>query len=290
MHESFDLSVIIVTWNSESEICDCLNSIIENTKDLNYEIIIVDNNSSDKTAKVIKEFTGNDFNRIKIIINNNNLGFTKACNQGILSSSGKNILLLNPDTKVTGDSIKILLDKLEHDEKTWAIAPQLLNTNNTVQKSCRTFPSYFDMFCELSLLSYIFPESKIFSRWKMNYFNHNEESAVEQPMAAALMIKKEVLNEINNFDERYLMFFNDVDLCKKIYNKGYEIIFYPEAKVIHNKGVSIYKDRERMIRIWNDDCLNYFKKYHYNFLLYNWLLISLKFSGFFRILFYKFHK
>ncbi|MDQ3019702.1 MAG: glycosyltransferase family 2 protein [Bacteroidota bacterium] len=290
MHDSFELSIVIVTWNSESEIAECLKSITENTKRLNYEIIIVDNNSSDKTLDAIQNIADNKFQTIKVIINKENTGFTKACNQGILSSNGKNILLLNPDTKIANDSLKVLWDKLVATDKTGAVAPQLLNDDGSIQKSCRTFPTYFDMFCELTLLSYIFPKSKIFSRWKMNYFDHNKESTVDQPMAAALMIKGKVLKEINNFDERYLMFFNDVDLCKKIYDRGHEIIFYPEAKVIHKKGVSIYKDRKRMIRVWNEDCLSYFKKYYNNFILYNWLLVSLKLSGFFRILIYKLQK
>jgi GT2 family glycosyltransferase len=284
------LSIIIVTWNSENEIGECLNSIIENTKDINYEFVIVDNNSSDNTAEVIKKIAEEKFHRIKAIFNTDNKGFTKACNQGILFSSGENVLFLNPDTIIEGGAVNVLLDKLSESENTGAAAPQLLNEDRTIQKSCRTFPDYFDMFCEFSLLTYIFPDSILFSNWKMNYFSHDEERKVEQPMAAALMVRRKVLKEIDNFDERYKMFFNDVDLCKKIYEKGYSIIFYPDSKIVHEKGVSIYKDRERMIKIWNEDCLSYFKKYNNNILLYGWLYISLKISGYLRILYYKIRK
>ena len=284
------LSIVIVTWNSEKEIGDCLGSIIENTKDLNYEIIIVDNNSSDRTADIISETAAEKFHRLKVILNTDNKGFTIACNQGILSSSGENVLFLNPDTKITGQALKILLVKLSESVTTGAAAPQLLNEDRTIQKSCRTFPDYFDMFCEFTLLTYFFPKSILFSNWKMNYFSHDVERKVEQPMAAALMVKRKVLNEIGNFDERYKMFFNDVDLCRKIYDKGYSILFCPDSKIIHEKGVSIYKDRERMIRIWNEDCLRYFKKYNNNILLYSWLFVNLKISGFLRILFYRIRK
>ncbi len=290
MPDKTELSIIIVTWNSENEISKCLTSIIENTKGLNYEIVIVDNNSSDRTLNKIGEISEGKFHKIKVILNNENKGFTKACNQGILSSEGENILFLNPDTKITGDSLKNLYYKLNSSESFGAAAPQLLNEDNTIQKSCRTFPDYFDMFCEFSLLTYIFPDSIIFSNWKMNYFSHDEERTVEQPMAAALMVKRKVLKEIGNFDERFIMFFNDVDICRKIYDKGYFIVFYPAAKITHEKGVSIYKDRVRMIRIWNEDCLSYFKKHNKNYLLYGWLFISLKVSGFLRILFYRLTK
>ena len=290
MPDQTDLSIIIVTWNSANEIVNCLTSIIENTKDLNYEIVIVDNNSSDGTLNAIRESAEEKFHRIKVILNNDNKGFTKACNQGILSSEGKNVLFLNPDTVITGDSLKILYSKLISSENIGAAAPQLLNEDNTIQKSSRTFPDYFDMFCEFSLLAYIFPDSKIFSRWKMNYFSHDEEMRVEQPMAAALMVKRKVLQEIGNFDERYIMFFNDVDICRMIYDKGYIIIFYPGSKIIHEKGVSIYKDRVRMIKVWNEDCLSYFKKHKHNYILYGWLYISLNVSGFLRILYYRLTK
>ncbi len=290
MHDTTELTIVIVTWNSEQEIGDCLNSIIDNTQDLNYEILIIDNNSSDKTIEVIKNINETSYHRIKIILNNQNTGFTKACNQGIELTTGRNVLLLNPDTRIKRNALKLMFDKLESNAKIGAVAPQLLNEDKSIQKSCRMFPDFFDMFCEFSLLTYIFPNSLLFSNWKMNYFDHNEERMVEQPMAAALMVKKKVLNEISNFDERFEMFFNDVDLCRKIYEKGYLIGFYPDAKIIHLKGVSIYKDRENMIRIWNRDCLSYFKKYHHNFFLYSWLSFSLRISGYLRILLHKIKK
>jgi GT2 family glycosyltransferase len=290
MHDKTDLSIVIVTWNSESEIGACLNSIIDNTKDVNYEIVIVDNISSDKTVDEVRNIGEEKFHRITLIENTANEGFTKACNKGIHVSSGRNILLLNPDTIILTDAVKKLIEKLESSETLGAVSPQLLNPDMSIQKSCRTFPEYSDMLYELSFLSTLFRDNIILSRWKMNYFSHDEEMFVEQPMAAALMIKRKVLREIDNFDERYKMFFNDVDICRKIIDKGYVIGFYPDAKVIHEKGVSVYKDRERMIRIWNDDCLSYFKKYHYNIFLYSWLWVSLRISGLLRILFYRLKK
>lgn len=290
MHDSFDLSIVIVTWNSGNEIGNCLRSVIENTADLNYEIVIVDNDSKDNTVKKISGIAEDKFHRINLILNKANTGYTKASNQGILSSSGKNILLLNPDTIIKDGSVGILLEKLNEDEKTGAIAPQLINPDGSIQKSCRKFPTFWDMFCEFTFLSSVFPESKTFSSWKMNYFSHDEEILVEQPMAAALLIKKEVLNITGNFDERFNMFFNDVDLCKRIIDSGHNIVFYPEFKIIHEKGVSIYKDRVNMIKVWNEDCLSYFKKYSHSSLLLLWLEVSLKISGFFRILFYKIKK
>jgi len=196
-------------------------------------------------------------------------------------------MLLNPDTQLINDALYKMFNFLEGKDNVAAVGPQLVTKSEMVQYSCRTFPGYRDLFFELSLLSTFFPSSKIFSRWKMKYFDHDELREVEQPMAAALLIKREVLNKTGNLDERFYMFFNDIDICKQIHNLGYKIYFYPEAKIYHNIGTSILKDRSRMIRIWNKDCLKYFKKYKYNFILYTVLSLGLLISGELRILFTK---
>lgn len=277
---SIRLSIVIVTWNSKGEIGPCIDSIIKDDLE-GVEIIVVDNASKDKTRDIIKPLK-----IIKPVLNGTNLGYTKACNQGIEKSNGEYVLLLNPDTLIYDDALKVLTEYAVKNELT-AAAPQLLNEDMTIQHSCRTLPGYWDMFCEMSLLSAIFPKSRLFSRWKMRYFDHDSVREVEQPMAAALLIKKSVLDEVGMMDERYKMFFNDVDLCKKLKDAGYKIVFYPGAKIIHSKGRSIYKDRKNMIKIWNKDCLKYFKKYHYNFILYPLLSFGIHFTGFFRTLFAK---
>jgi len=271
------LSIIIVTWNSDKEIEPCLNSIIKYNKNIPVEIIIVDNASKDNTVNILKNYSVQiDF--IKLILNEDNKGFTEGNNQGIKIASGEFVLLLNPDTKVTENSLIKLIESLATSGTMGAIAPQLLNEDLTIQPSVRTFPRYWDMFCELTLLSKIFPRSRIFARWKMNYFNHNELDEVEQPMAAALMIRKNVLDKVNGFDERYKMFFNDVDLCKSIVDAGYKIYFYPDSKVFHIKGASIYKDRKNMLKVWNQDCITYFKKHYNNIFLNPLLSLGLKLS------------
>jgi GT2 family glycosyltransferase len=124
----------------------------------------------------------------------------------------------------------------------------------------------------------------------MKYFDYSHNADVEQPMAAALMIKKSVLNDIGNMDERFEMFFNDVDLCKKIIDDGYKIRLLTAATVVHKHGASVQKDRVRMIKTWNRDCIKYFEKYHSNALGLLWLKINLKISELIRILYFKLFK
>ncbi|MGB9697236.1 MAG: glycosyltransferase family 2 protein [Ignavibacteria bacterium] len=283
------LSVIIVTWNSEEDIIECLNSIYNHQQgDLEIETIVVDNNSADNTVKVVQHFIKLGFrDKVRLIVNNENFGFTKASNQGIESSTGDTVMLLNPDTEIIGNALFDLYERLHQDSTIVAIAPQLLTPNGQIQFSCRTLPAYSDLFYEILRLSVVFPRSKIFARWKMKYFDHQSERFVEQPMAAALMLKRNVLGKVAYLDERFSMFFNDVDLCKRIISAGYRILFYPKAKIYHKIGISILKDRVKMIRVWNEDCLKYFEKHHYLAILHFILTISLRITGFFRVIFTK---
>ena len=284
------LSVVIVTWNSEEDIAECLGSIYNADYDeskLKVETIVVDNNSADNSVVVIEHFIKIFPYNIKLIKNKENLGYTKGCNQGVKIASGGFVLLLNPDTQIQKDALSKLVNYLNSREDIGAVAPQLFTRHKIIQYSCRTFPRYIDLFFEITRLSTIFSSSKFFAKWKMKYFNHEEIAEVEQPMAAALMIKAEVLKKMNYLDERFYMFFNDIDTCKQIYNLGYKIVFYPDAKIYHKIGTSILKDRVRMIRAWNNACLSYFRKNDYNPFLYFILFIGLKTTGVLRIFFTK---
>src|SRR4030095_11128171 len=279
-----DLSIIIITWNSENEINACVESVINNTKTLNAELIIIDNNSSDNTFQVINKI---NYSNLQTYKNEHNLGYTKAVNQGIGFSRGKNILLLNPDTILKQDTLDTLNRFLNEKNEYAAAVPLILNEDGSVQYSVRDFPTYWSMFCEFSLLAYIFAKTRVFGGWKMKYFNYSDDADIHQPMAAVFMIKKSVLAELGNMDEQFEMFFNDVDLRKRVINGGYKIRLLKGTKVIHDNGTSINKDRVRMIRIWNNDCYQYFKKHHNNSILLLWLKINLKISEIIRILYYR---
>ncbi len=282
-----DISVIIVTWNSEKEIGACAESVIKNTTSLSAELIIIDNNSGDNTFNIINKI---QYNNIHTYKNAANMGFTKAVNRGISYSKGENILLLNPDTILAEGSLEKLNTFLEENPGYGACAPLMLNEDGSVQKSVRNFPDYWSMFCEFTLLSFIFPNTKLFGRWKMKYFDYSADADIQQPMAAALLIKKSVLDNIHNMDERFEMFFNDVDMCKKLYDSGLKIRLLTDAKVIHEHGSSIKKDKIRMIKVWDEDCIKYFGKHHTNPLLMLWLKINLKISEIIRILYHKIRK
>lgn len=280
-----EISVIIVTWNSEDDLRACVDSVIRASGKLDTQLIIIDNNSTDKSFEIAN---GINHPKLTTIKNQTNSGYTKAVNQGISLSTGNYILLLNPDTIVSEGCLEKLNSFLNDNPSYGAAAPLMLNEDGTTQQSVRDFPTYWRMFCEFSLLAYIFPISKTFGGWKMKYMDYSADKDVPQPMAAGLLIRKDVLNKAGNMDERFEMFFNDVDLCRDIYDIGSRIRLLTGAKMIHKHGASVKKDRSRMIKIWNRDCLKYFEKHHNNAFLLLWLKFNLKIAGIIRIFYFNF--
>jgi hypothetical protein len=279
-----DVSVIIVTWNNDSEIEQCIDSLIKSSNGLSIELVLIDNNSSDGTYDKLLKI---NYHNLHVYRNFSNLGFTKAVNQGIRFSTSPLVMFLNPDTIVKNGALDLMSGFLKGNKQYGASCPLMLNKNKTIQYSIRNFPAFWSMFCEFSLLAYLFPKTRLFGNWKMKYFKYDKDADVSQPMAAALMVNRKVLEMLNGMDERFEMFFNDVDLCKRIINAGCKIRFIKDSVIIHYKGKSIYKKRAKMINTWNRDCLAYFEKHHPRKLLLLWLKISLKLSGIVRILLYR---
>ena len=254
------ISVVIVTYNSEREIRPCLKSVLPQVTDLDGEVIIVDNASTDGTLRVIEGF--NDKNEhLKLIKNNENLGFSRANNQALELALGEFVFFLNPDTEVSDGAIDQLINALRKDNSLGALAPQLRFPNGTIQYSCRRFPTYGWVLAEVLGLSRLSPRSRYLNGWKMGDFDHTTSQEVDQPAAAALMVRGDLLRELGGFDETFPMFFSDVDLCRRIWQKK-KILYYPEAVVIHHGGASVKRERPRMIVSAHLSFIRYFTKWH----------------------------
>lgn len=253
------ISIIIVTYNSENEINDCLVSITSSLLDVDYQIIIADNNSTDNTLSVIHQL---DTPNINIIKNQKNYGFTKAVNQCLNLATKNYILFLNPDTILQDDSLIELTKELKNNETLGAIAPQLRYPNGNIQKSCRRFPRRRNVIYESFGLNKLFKKSKEFNYWKMGDFDHQSNSYVEQPAGAALLIPKAIFQNIGNFDERFPMFFSDVDYCKRITNAGYKIKYFADTYITHKGGASIHRNQNKMIISSHLSFWRYFNKYN----------------------------
>ena len=251
-----DLSVVVVTWNSRAYISDCLESIRCQQNDLAIELIVVDNASTDDTAKIVQQ----RFPEAQLFINARNLGYTRASNIGFERASGRYILVLNPDTRLKPGSLERMIEYIGEHPRVGALGPQLLNPDGSLQPSCRRFPSYRLMLWEFTGLSRLFPRHPVFGAWRMGSFDHREIRSVDQPMGACLLLRREALDAVGFMDERFEMFFNDVDLCRRLASAGWDIIFFPQAQVVHDAGSHVRRERYRMILTSHRDCLSYFRK------------------------------
>jgi len=230
-----DLSIIIVNWNTKDYLEQCLASIYENIKEITFEIIVVDNASSDSSVQMVRE----KFTAVILIENKENLGYGAANNQGIKKSRGKYILILNPDTIIVPNSLQKLATFLERNPKVGVVGPKILNPDSSIQFECaRDFPTPLTEFFVLSTLYKRFPKSKIFGKYLISYWNHNDEREVNLLSGSCALFRKEVFEEVGLFDEGFFMYTEETDLFYRIKRHGWKVYFLPSSQIIHLWGKS----------------------------------------------------
>lgn len=247
------LTVVIVSWNTRELLRACLSSLQAELARLELEtgeekgqvaeVYLVDNASADGSAQMARE----EHPWVHLIANEDNRGFAKANNQAFALAKGRYVLLLNPDTEVKPGALKVLIDFLKDHPKAAIVAPQLLNSDGSVQRSCREFPTFKGMLYELIGLSRLFPNNAEFRRYKMLDFDHDVERTVDQPEGACLLVRREIFETIGTLDEGFFMLFEEVDWCFRIVKAGWEIWFTPRAQVVHHYGQSIKQVKVPMI-------------------------------------------
>ena len=237
------LSVIVVSWNVSKLLDVSLQTLRKDLAGIDAEVFVVDNASADGSADMVRQ----KHDWVKLIANDENLGFAKANNQAIKLCSGDYIFLLNPDTEVIAGAVPKLIEFLETHAQAGIVAPQLINSDGSIQRSCRAFPTFTAMLYELLGLSKLYPNDPRFGSYKMLDFEHDETREVDQPEGAALLLRRKVIEEVGVLDEGFFMLFEEVDWCYRIKQSGWQIWFYPEAKVVHHYGQSIKQVKARMI-------------------------------------------
>lgn len=247
------LSIVIVTWNSAADIEACIDSINFGSE---FEVIVVDNASTDATPSVVRQH-----HHLRLVENPSNLGYARASNQGIRLATGECVLLLNPDTRIELGTLDALSGYLDEHPAVGAVAPRLTSPDGTTQYSIRSFPTATSLFWELIGLSRLFPKSRLFGRWKMKYFDYDRTAEVEQPMASCLMVRRTLLDQLGSMDERFPMFYNDVDLSKRMADAGWKTVYLADARVVHRHGASTSQVRARMIRESHRSAFRYLRKH-----------------------------
>ncbi len=253
------ISVVVVNWNSGPLLEGCITSIHRHSPDC--EVVIVDNDSTDSSLDFIQCLPV----RPVMMHNRQNLGFAAACNQGWRSSQGEIILFLNPDAECLPGAVDALRKSLELEPETWAAGGCLRDPSGNRQTgfNVRRFPTVGAVAAEMLLLDEIWPRNPWSSRYRMTDWDHGSRCEVDQPAAACLMVRRAALELAGGFDERFRpAWFEDVDLCKRIHDRGGRIVFEPGAHFVHHGAVSLRcLSQEEFLTFYHANQIRYFEKH-----------------------------
>lgn len=233
-----DLSIIIVSYNTKELTLECVKSIYNSRPDLSFEVIVVDNGSRDGSLEELKKLRTKKIKNLKIIENKDNLGFAKANNQGISRACrfavkkaiGKYILLLNSDTRVKKGSLERLAEFADRTPDAGVVGPKLLNIDGSLQGSVFRLPTIFR-----TIRAYWLGEKGLLDKYVPK---GNEPQEVEALVMAAFLITPKAIKRVGLLDEKYFMYFEDLDYCKRVGRSGLKVYYQPASEVIHLHGVS----------------------------------------------------
>ena len=225
------LSITIVNYNQKYFPRLCVEALKKSKTDFEFEIIICDNNSHDESLDYLKKTHKEGL--IRLVEPGKNLGYGAGHNFAAREAKGKYILILNTDITVEPDTLQKLVDYMDKHHDVGMVGPKLMYHNGQVQQSCRRHFKMFDLFIKRSFLKNLWPFKERYENYIMNDFNHESTQIVDLITGAFMVMPKELYNKINGFDERYFLFMEDFDLCRKVQDAGCKIVYYPEAVAVH---------------------------------------------------------
>lgn len=252
------LSICIVNWNTRDLLRACLRSIETYPPDEPYEVIVVDNASTDGSAETVCR----EFPQVILLANSENRGYAGGNNQAMERARGEFILLLNPDTEMHPDTLRNAIQYLRTHPEVGAIGAKQVFPDGRVQPSLRGFPTPMSLFYELTGLAKLFPNSRRFGAYRMSWFHYDQEIEADQPMGTFLMVRRAVLEQVGLMDEQFPLFFNDVDWCYRIKRAGWSIRFVPSVVITHHGGASTRQVRLHAIRESHRGLEAYYRKHY----------------------------
>ena len=252
------LSVVIVNWNTRAYLTDALQSIYDHPPSCPFEVIVVDNASSDGSADAVAAA----FPQVELVRSPDNQGYAKGNNVGIARSTGEYVLLLNPDVIVPDGSLDRGVAYLMAHPDVGAIGARQIGPDGSVQRSVRGFPTPAGVAAEALGLSRACPRSRVLAGYRMAWFTYDLECDVDQPMGTFLMIRREALERVGLMDERFPIFFNEVDWCFRAKQCGYRIVFVPDVTIVHYGGGSTRLVAPQMAWESRRGLLAYYRKHY----------------------------
>jgi GT2 family glycosyltransferase len=277
-----DVSVIIVSWNTRDILRDCLSSVFSQTKGIKFEVIVVDNASTDGSVAIVRS----EFPQVKLIQNDVNKGFAAANNQGIAIAEGRYVLLLNSDTEVLDNAIGKTVSFADAHIEAGAVSCRVLNPDRTLQMTCFMFPSVLNMLLSATYLYKLFARSIFFGREQMSWWNRDDEREVDVVTGCFMLVRREAIEKAGLMDERFFMYCEETDWCYRFKKAGWKILFTPIAEIIHFGGQSSKQAAPAMTLQLRGSVLQFMRK-HYCRLEYNiacilvWLFFAVRVPGWF---------
>jgi hypothetical protein len=253
-----DISVVIVGWNARHYLALCLESLAEALPHRTMEILVVDNASTDGSAEMIEA----RFPHVKLIRSNENLGFAKGNNVAIRQCQGRYIALVNPDVIVLPGCLDALAGFLDQHPKVGNVGPRVFNPDMTQQSTCRRFPTLWNNFCSATRLETVFKGSPFFAGEHMFCFPHDRTMPVDVLVGCFSMIRRETFEVVGLLDEGLFMYGDDVDWCRRCWNAGWEVVFFPGARAIHDRGKITAPYPVRFALAQQRSVIHYWRKHH----------------------------
>lgn len=237
-----DVSIVIVNFNSANYLIECIKSVKQQTS-VSYEIIVVDNASTDDSVEVIRK----NCKGITLIENKVNSGFASANNQGFDQARGRYLFMLNPDTIVLEKAIDQLVHYMDMNRDVGISAPKNVNIDGRNQANCDYFPSILNDILEYLNLNRRFPNIGFFSRGRLLNWGYHEFREVEKVMGCSLMIRIELYKAVGGLDNRFFLYFEETDLCYRVRKTKHKIMYHPVARIIHFGGESTKTEKKKKL-------------------------------------------
>lgn len=256
------ISIIIVSYNVSDLLQQALDSLLDATKDLAFEIFVVDNNSQDQTVIMVKE----KYPMVNLMVNKENIGFSKANNQAIIKAKGEYVLLINPDTITSKDTIKKVIYFMDEHLEAGGLGVRMINAQGKfLPESKRGLPTPWASLTKFAGLAKLFPTSKAFSKYYMGWIGEHQTSEIEILAGAFMMLNHQALKKIGLLDESFFMYGEDIDLSYRLTLGGYKNYYFPETYIIHFKGQSTRKLSWRYIQSFYGAMFIFVRKYFLKF-------------------------
>ena len=254
-----DLSIVIVHYDTPVELAACLKSVAFATADMATEIFVIDNASASFEPESVTAAVP----AAQVLVNDQNLGFARAANMGLRAATGRHLLLLNPDATLAKDALQLMVAYMDHHPEVGCATPRIVLPDGRLDLACRrSFPTPSRAFYRLTLLSRAFPRSRRFAQYNLTYLDEHEETEIDSPCGAFMIVRSEIRDTVGLLDESYFMYGEDLDWSYRMKQAGWSIRYVPITTVTHIKRASSRRSRQRTIRAFHD-AMRIFYASHY---------------------------